>query len=88
MTPSFRANHIGSLLRPPELVAARERHRVGEIPAEALRETEAMFSVPVEQLCLSPQCGFASTHHGNALSIAEQWRKLELVVEVARRVWG
>jgi 5-methyltetrahydropteroyltriglutamate--homocysteine methyltransferase len=44
--------------------------------------------VPLEDLCLSPQCGFSSTHHGNALSEAEQWRKLELVVEVAREVWG
>jgi 5-methyltetrahydropteroyltriglutamate--homocysteine methyltransferase len=43
---------------------------------------------PLESLCLSPQCGFASTHHGNALSIDEQWRKLERVVEVAREVWG
>ena len=43
--------------------------------------------VPLENLCLSPQCGFASTHHGNALSIDEQWRKLERVVEVAREVW-
>jgi 5-methyltetrahydropteroyltriglutamate--homocysteine methyltransferase len=44
--------------------------------------------VPLSNLCLSPQCGFASTHHGNALSIDEQWRKLERVVEVAREVWG
>jgi 5-methyltetrahydropteroyltriglutamate--homocysteine methyltransferase len=44
--------------------------------------------VPLEDLCLSPQCGFSSTHHGNVLSEAEQWRKLELVVEVAREVWG
>jgi 5-methyltetrahydropteroyltriglutamate--homocysteine methyltransferase len=43
--------------------------------------------VSLESLCLSPQCGFASTHHGNALSIDEQWRKLERVVEVAREVW-
>ena len=43
--------------------------------------------VPLDNLCLSPQCGFASTHHGNALSIDEQWRKLERVVEVAREVW-
>ena len=43
---------------------------------------------PLENLCLSPQCGFASTHHGNALSMDEQWRKLERVVEVAREVWG
>lgn len=52
------------------------------------RIDEAARYVPLEDLCLSPQCGFASTHHGNALSIEEQWRKLELVVEVAREVWG
>jgi 5-methyltetrahydropteroyltriglutamate--homocysteine methyltransferase len=44
--------------------------------------------VPMESLCLSPQCGFSSTHHGNAVSESEQWRKLELVVSVARDVWG
>ena len=48
---------------------------------------EAAKFVPLENLCLSPQCGFASTHHGNALSEDEQWRKLELVVAVARDVW-
>jgi 5-methyltetrahydropteroyltriglutamate--homocysteine methyltransferase len=52
------------------------------------RIDEAARIVPLEQLCLSPQCGFSSTHHGNALSIDEQWRKLERVVEVARDVWG
>ncbi|MFN0303253.1 MAG: 5-methyltetrahydropteroyltriglutamate--homocysteine S-methyltransferase [Burkholderiales bacterium] len=44
--------------------------------------------VPLENLCLSPQCGFSSTHHGNLLTVDEQWRKLERVVEVAREVWG
>ena len=48
---------------------------------------EAAAYVALENLCLSPQCGFASTHHGNALSEDEQWRKLERVVEVAREVW-
>jgi len=43
--------------------------------------------VPLENLCLSPQCGFASTHHGNKLSEDEQWRKLERIVEVAGEVW-
>ena len=52
------------------------------------RIDEAAKFVPLERLCLSPQCGFASTHHGNALTEYEQWRKLELVVEVARDVWG
>ena len=44
--------------------------------------------VPLEDLCLSPQCGFSSTYHGNNLSQDDQWRKLERIVEVAREVWG
>jgi 5-methyltetrahydropteroyltriglutamate--homocysteine methyltransferase len=57
---------------------------------DALRRRidEAAEHVPLENLGLSPQCGFASTHHGNALTEDEQWRKLELVVDVARAVWG
>ena len=51
------------------------------------RIEEAAKFVPLENLCLSPQCGFSSTHHGNALTEDEQWRKLERVVEVAREVW-
>ena len=52
------------------------------------RIDEAAKFVPLDDLCLSPQCGFSSTHHGNALSMDDQWRKLERVVEVARSVWG
>jgi 5-methyltetrahydropteroyltriglutamate--homocysteine methyltransferase len=48
---------------------------------------EAAKFVPLENLCLSPQCGFSSTHHGNRLTEEEQWRKLERVVEVAKEVW-
>jgi 5-methyltetrahydropteroyltriglutamate--homocysteine methyltransferase len=44
--------------------------------------------IALDQLCLSPQCGFASTEEGNLLNEDEQWRKLELVVDVAREVWG
>jgi 5-methyltetrahydropteroyltriglutamate--homocysteine methyltransferase len=44
--------------------------------------------VPLEQLALSPQCGFASTEEGNLLTEDEQWRKLELCVQVAQEVWG
>jgi 5-methyltetrahydropteroyltriglutamate--homocysteine methyltransferase len=51
------------------------------------RIDEAAKFVPPEDLCLSPQCGFSSTHHGNQLSDDEQWRKLERVVEVAAEVW-
>lgn len=49
---------------------------------------EAARFVPLEQLCLSTQCGFASTEEGNSLTEAQQQAKLELVVQVAREVWG
>jgi 5-methyltetrahydropteroyltriglutamate--homocysteine methyltransferase len=52
------------------------------------RIDEASRYVPIENLALSPQCGFASTAAGNLLTEDEQWRKLELVVETARKVWG
>jgi 5-methyltetrahydropteroyltriglutamate--homocysteine methyltransferase len=44
--------------------------------------------VSLDNLAMEPQCGFASTMEGNMLSEEEQWRKLELVVSTARRVWG
>jgi 5-methyltetrahydropteroyltriglutamate--homocysteine methyltransferase len=44
--------------------------------------------VPLEQLCLSPQCGFASTAEGNLLAEEEQWEKLRMIVELADEVWG
>ena len=49
---------------------------------------EATRFVALEQLCLSPQCGFASTEEGNRLTEEEQWAKLRLVVETAREIWG
>jgi 5-methyltetrahydropteroyltriglutamate--homocysteine methyltransferase len=52
------------------------------------RIEEASRFVPLEQLCLSPQCGFSSTVDGNSLSYAEQIAKLELVVETAAEIWG
>jgi 5-methyltetrahydropteroyltriglutamate--homocysteine methyltransferase len=52
------------------------------------RIAEAEKFVPLEQLCLSPQCGFASTEEGNILSEDEQWAKLRLAVDIAREVWG
>lgn len=52
------------------------------------RIDEAAKYVPLEQLCVSPQCGFSSTAHGNDLSEDDQWRKLALLREVAEEVWG
>ena len=50
-------------------------------------EAAAKFA-PLDQLCLSPQCGFASTEEGNTLAHDEQWNKLEMIVKVAKDVWG
>jgi 5-methyltetrahydropteroyltriglutamate--homocysteine methyltransferase len=52
------------------------------------RIEEASRYAPIEQLCLSGQCGFSSTSAGNLLSQDDQWAKLQLIVEVAQEVWG
>jgi 5-methyltetrahydropteroyltriglutamate--homocysteine methyltransferase len=52
------------------------------------RIDEASRYVDLDQLCLSPQCGFSSTVEGNALTRDQQAAKLRLVVEVAAEVWG
>ncbi|HXK05430.1 MAG TPA: 5-methyltetrahydropteroyltriglutamate--homocysteine S-methyltransferase [Verrucomicrobiae bacterium] len=52
------------------------------------RIDDASRFVGLEQLCLSPQCGFSSTEEGNLLTEDEQWAKLARIVEVARTVWG
>ena len=52
------------------------------------RIDEASNYFPLERLCLSPQCGFASTHHGNKITEDIEKRKLALIVEVATEVWG
>jgi 5-methyltetrahydropteroyltriglutamate--homocysteine methyltransferase len=52
------------------------------------RIEQASKFVPLEQLCLSPQCGFASTEEGNILAEDEQWAKLKMIVEIANEVWG
>ena len=54
----------------------------------ARRIGEAARFFPLENLALSPQCGFASTMEGNLLTEEEQWAKLRLVADVARRVWS
>ena len=51
------------------------------------RINEASQYVPLEQLCLSPQCGFSSTEEGNILTIEAQWDKLKLIDEIVREVW-
>ena len=52
------------------------------------RIREAVQYVPLENLCLSPQCGFASCEIGNKLTEEQQWAKLALVRSIAQEVWG
>jgi 5-methyltetrahydropteroyltriglutamate--homocysteine methyltransferase len=60
-----------------------------EKPEDLKRRIDAAAKyVPLENLCLSPQCGFSSTHHGNVLTEDDQWRKLGLILEVSKSVWG
>ena len=63
----------------------------GDLEAKAAIEKrieEASRFAPLEQFCLSPQCGFASTEEGNILTEDAQWKKLALIVSVAGEVWG
>jgi 5-methyltetrahydropteroyltriglutamate--homocysteine methyltransferase len=59
-------------------------------PRDAIKRRieEATKYVDIDQLALSPQCGFASTEEGNILAEAEQWAKLRMIVEIAEEVWG
>jgi 5-methyltetrahydropteroyltriglutamate--homocysteine methyltransferase len=76
---------------PKRVVLGLVTSKVGELESETLLKTRieaASKFADIEQLCLSPQCGFASHEDGNHLSEAAQWAKLELVVNVARDVWS
>ncbi|MDO9709471.1 5-methyltetrahydropteroyltriglutamate--homocysteine S-methyltransferase [Paracraurococcus lichenis] len=65
--------------------------KTGELESKDMlkrRIEEAAKHAPLDQLAISPQCGFASTEEGNLLTVEQQWAKLRLCVEVAREVWG
>jgi 5-methyltetrahydropteroyltriglutamate--homocysteine methyltransferase len=65
--------------------------KTGQLESKDLikrRIDEASKYVSLDQLCLSPQCGFASTEEGNTLTEEQQWAKLRMIVEVAEEVWG
>lgn len=65
--------------------------KVGELEdkqAVIKRIKEASQYLPIERLCLSTQCGFASTEEGNALTEEQQWAKIALVTDIAKEVWG
>lgn len=74
-----------------QVVIGAVTSKFGELEdKEALkaRIQEAANYVPLEQLALSPQCGFASTHHGNKLTEEEQWKKLKFIVDISKEIWG
>jgi methionine synthase II (cobalamin-independent) len=71
--PPFRADRVGSLLRPPQLLAARADHAAGRIPPAKLRRIE---DEAIKQIVR------------NLLTVEEQVAKLRLVVDTAREVWG
>ena len=65
--------------------------KVGELESKdelKRRIDEAAKYLPLEQMCLSPQCGFSSTVHGNEIAMESQRKKLQRVIEVADEVWG
>lgn len=82
---------LRALPRGKKVVLGLVTTKLGELESKddlKRRIHEAAKFVPLDDLCLSPQCGFSSTHHGNALSMDDQWHKLQRVVEVAAEVWG
>lgn len=75
----------------PRVVLGLFTSKNGELEDKATikaRIKEATNYVPLEQLCISTQCGFASTHHGNNLTEDQQWEKLKFIVNVAKEIWG
>lgn len=75
----------------PKVVLGVFTSKNGELEDKEIikaRVAEAAKYVPLEQLCISPQCGFASTHHGNILTEQQQWDKLRYIVEVSEEIFG
>jgi methionine synthase II (cobalamin-independent) len=90
-TTTLSSRHESQSLEPAgSLVAILEQvsvHVQLVVAAPTRRIVEAARYVPPERLCLSPQCGFSSTVRGNEITEADQWAKLERLVEVTRQVW-
>src|SRR5699024_163167 len=75
----------------PKVVIGIVTSKTGELEDKELmikRIEEASKFVSKDQICISPQCGFASTHHGNKLTEEDQWNKLKFIVDIAKEVWG
>ena len=95
LNPPFRAEHIGSFFRPPELLEAREASEAGRLPPDQLRLAAdaairdlVRLHVDLERLAISPQCGFSSSERANKIMSREPGEeKLKRAVAVARRMW-
>ena len=69
-------------------VITSKRPELEDLKALEARVRKAAEYFPLDNLCVSPQCGFASTEEGNELTEKEQWAKVDLVVDLAHRIWG
>ncbi len=69
-------------------IVTSKRPELEDLKALEARVRQAAEYFPLDNLCVSPQCGFASTEEGNALTFEQQWAKVDLVVELSRRIWG
>lgn len=73
-----------------KVVAGVMSSKVADLESESFlidRISEASKYIPLDHLCISPQCGFSSTHHGNQLTEDDQWKKFERLVKVADMIW-
>ena len=69
-------------------IVTSKRPELEDLKALEARVRKAAEYFPLDNLCVSPQCGFASTEEGNELTFDQQWAKVDLVVELAHRIWG
>ena len=69
-------------------IVTSKRPELEDLKALEARVRKAAEYFPLDNLCVSPQCGFASTEEGNELTFEQQWAKVDLVVELAHRIWG
>ncbi len=69
-------------------VITSKKPELEDLDKVVARIHEASQYVPLDNLCVSPQCGFASTEEGNDLTEQQQWDKIDLVVKAAQKVWG
>ena len=69
-------------------IVTSKRPELEDLKALEARVREAAKVFPLDNLCVSTQCGFASTEEGNELTEKEQWAKVDLVMDLAHRIWG